>query len=75
VYALIDAITGSVYDTGLPNPNDVYSCRMSYQRDSDLFVLESSATPEGGCKPRFYRWTGSKFETLPPEGFSDVSPN
>jgi hypothetical protein len=64
VYAVIDAITGFVYDKGLPNPNEGYPCGLLYQRDSNLFVIEQSATIQSKCEPRLYVWRGSRFEAL-----------
>jgi hypothetical protein len=64
VYALIDVITGAVYDKGLPNPNGGYPCGLLYQRDSNLFVVEQSAATESKYEPSLYVWRGSRFETL-----------
>jgi hypothetical protein len=61
VYAVIDAITGAVYDKGLPNPNEGYPCGLLYQRDSNLLVLEQSATIQSKCEPSLYVWQGSRF--------------
>ena len=56
VYAVIDAITGAVYEKGLPNPNEGYPCGLLYQRDSNLFVVEQSATIKSKCEPSLYVW-------------------
>src|SRR5713101_1231751 len=64
VYAIIDAITGAVYDKGLPNPNEGYPCGLLYQRDSNLFVVEQSATIQSKCEPSLYVWRGSRFEPI-----------
>lgn len=42
VYAVIDAITGAVYDRDLPSPNEVYPCGLLYQRDSKLSWLREA---------------------------------
>jgi hypothetical protein len=51
VYAVIGAITGAVYDKGLPNPNEGYPCGLLYQRDSNLFVVEHYDTVEVRTEP------------------------
>jgi hypothetical protein len=48
----------------LPNPNEGYPCGLLYQRDSNLFVIEQSATIQSKCEPRLYVWLGSRFEPL-----------
>jgi hypothetical protein len=63
-YAVIDAITGAVYEKGLPNPNEGYPCGLLYQRDSNLFVVEQSATIQSKCEPSLYVWRGSRFEPI-----------
>jgi hypothetical protein len=64
VCAVVDAITGTVYDNDLPNPDDGYPCGLLYRRDSKLFVVEKSAAPTSECEPSFYIWEGSKFVPL-----------
>src|SRR6266478_4202549 len=61
VYAVIDAITGAVYDKGLPNPNEGYPCGLLDQRDSNLFVVEQSATIQSKYEPSLYVRRGSRF--------------
>jgi len=64
VYAVIDAITGAVYDKGLPNPNQGCPCGRLHKRDSNLFVVEHSATIQSKCEPSLYIWRDSRFEPL-----------
>jgi hypothetical protein len=59
--AVIDAITGAVYDQDMPQMNDAGICGAQYKLTSTLFVVETSLTPNGDCEPELYRWEGSHF--------------
>ncbi len=61
VFAVVDAVNGKVYDSGMPSVNDEYPCGLLYRIESRLFVVEKSSTPNGDCKARFYTWDGSRF--------------
>jgi|ERR1019366_1215816 hypothetical protein len=59
--AVVDAITGVVYDRDMPQMNDSGICGAQYKVTSTLFVVETSPTPNGDCEPEMYRWDGSHF--------------
>lgn len=59
--AVVDAITGVVYDQDMPQMNDSGICAAQYKVTSTLFVVETSPTPNGGCEPELYKWEGSHF--------------
>jgi hypothetical protein len=61
VYAVVDALTGKVFDSKLPPVNNVYPCGLSYKLESTLFVVESSQQIESTCIPAYYAWNGSRF--------------
>lgn len=61
VFAIVDATTGKVYETGMPPVNDAYPCGLSYKLESRLFVVEKSSTPTSDCKAWLYTWDGSRF--------------
>jgi hypothetical protein len=61
VHAVVDSITGSVYDSDLPPINNAYPCGLSYKLESTLFVVESSQQIESTCVPAYYTWNGSRF--------------
>ncbi len=69
VYAVVDSITGSVYDSDLPLINNAYPCGLSYKLESTLFVVESSQQIESTCVPAYYTWNGLRFvpvHSMPP---------
>jgi hypothetical protein len=49
VFAVVDAVNGRVYDSGMPSVNDEYPCGLLYRLESRLFVVEKSSTPNGNC--------------------------
>lgn len=61
VFAVIDAVSGKVYDSAMPAINDEYPCGLLYRSKSKLFVVEKSRNPNGDCKAEFYTWDGSRF--------------
>ena len=63
-YAVVDALTGKVYDRDMPPTNDDYACGLLYKPDSTLFVVEKSATPNGDCKAYLYTWDGTRFVSV-----------
>jgi hypothetical protein len=61
VFAVVNAVDGKVYDSGMPSVNDQYPCGLVYRLESSLFVVEKSSTPNGDCKAWLYAWDGSRF--------------
>ena len=59
--AVVDAVTGVVYDKDMPQMNDPGICGSVYKLTSALFVVETSLAPNGDCKPKPYIWDGSHF--------------
>lgn len=59
--AVVDAITGVVYDQNMPQMNQSGICGAQYKLTSTLFVVETSDKPNGDCEPVRYRWEGSHF--------------
>jgi hypothetical protein len=60
VFAIVDAVNGKVYDSGMPSVNDQYPCGLLYRPESRLFVIEKSSAPNGDCKPWLYAWDGTR---------------
>jgi hypothetical protein len=63
-FAVVDAVNGKVYDTGMPPVNDEYPCELSYKLESSLFVVEKSTSLRGDCKAYLYIWEGSSFQPV-----------
>jgi len=59
--AVVDAVTGVVYDQDMPQMNQSGICGAQYKLTSTLFVVETSDKPNGDCRPELYRWVGSHF--------------
>ena len=63
-FAIVDAVNGRVYDTGMPAINDEYPCGLLYRLESRLFVVVKSRSgmlSSGDCKAHLYIWDGSRF--------------
>jgi len=63
--AVVDAVTGTVYDQDMPQMNESGICGPIFKVTSTLFVVETSPIPNGDCEPELYRWEGSHFEGIP----------
>jgi hypothetical protein len=61
VFAVVDALSGKVYDRDLPPTSGGYPCGLLFNPDSNLFVVGESATPSGDCEDHLYSWEGSRF--------------
>src|SRR5215469_10341966 len=57
--AVVDAVTGTVYDQDMPQMNESGICGPIFKVTSTLFVVETSPIPNGDCEPELYRWEGS----------------
>ena len=64
-FAVIDALTGTVYEHN-PPVNDEYPCGLTYKPESTLFVVSKGSTANGDCKPHLYNWNGSEFLPIQP---------
>lgn len=61
-FAIVDAVNGRVYDTGMPAINDEYPCGLLYRLQSTLFVVVKSRSGMlSSCKAHLYIWDGSRF--------------